>query len=824
MSKRKINKEKRLAVDRRALLKGGAAAAGVTLLQGCRERELLLFEQPMERPGRPGVPIARRSVCQQCPAGCWTEVKVVDGDAKKLEGASGPINDGGLCALGQSSLQELYNPDRILQPLRRVGERGEGRFEEISWEEALVEWKRLYDATSVSASGRTIAAAIGAGAGPMSHLWRRFMAAIGAPPPSRVAPFDFEIEQLAARVALGFDGLPVYDIARSDYVVSFGAAFVDRWRSPVGHARQLSQLHTGRRGRRGKLVQVEARQSLTAVAADEWLPVRPGTEGMLARALAGVLIEGADAAAATRYRALFSAAPPSLDDAAQRCDVPLVVLERLAEELSSAEAPLVVVGGSAVTSPDGLGTAVAALGLDVLLGAVGRPGGVSAPSDFGMDVFLAPELPELASFSSLGSRLRGEWAEIDLLLVSEADPVHQAPAGWRVEERLEDPGDVGGIVALSSFLDDTTLFADLVLPIQTDIERFAAVEPVPAALTASMGLAEPAVQPEGEARHPGDVLLAMAATLDDLTLDLPWDSFRDVVVAALGANLASLPGGADARSAAAYLSTALSSGGIVAELPPGVGETADGAGSSSVAVDSRPDSLAADATSFPDPAVPRAETDEMTLLLFETVKAADGRAANRPWMQELPDPRSTVQWGSWAEISAHDARELGVHLGEIVRLTSAAGSIELPVFIDPALRPGCVAAPMGFGHRNFGRYARGRGANVLDLVSGDELVDGTAAPSLLASVTVERIGMPAYDEQVPIYGRGLYQHEEIPSGWAPQHASLRLDAEVSRRLVPLRREPRRRPPAERVASARQPDAPESVRTQLFQLDRETKKS
>ena len=809
MTRRSSNDKRRVDVNRRAVLKGGAAAAGVTLLQGCRERELLLFEQPMERPGRPGVPIKRSSVCQQCPAGCWTEVKVVEGDAKKLEGAGGPINDGGLCALGQSSLQELYNPDRILKPLRRVGERGEGRFEEITWEEALTRWKSLFDASTVSASGRTVAAAIGSAAGPLSDLWRRFMAAIGAPPPSRVAPFDFEIEKLAARTALGFGDLPVYDIENSDYVVCFGAAFVDRWRSPVGFARQLTSLRSGRPGRRGKLVQVESRQSLTAIAADEWLPVRPGTEGCLARALAGALLAQSETASVEAYRALFPDEPPSLAEAAQRCDIPLLGVERLASQLLEAERPLVVVGGSAVMAPSGLGAAVAGLGLNVLLGAVGRPGGVLPPARFELGDLLAAELPEIASFSTLGSRLRGDWAKVDLLVVSEADPVFHAPAGWQLEERL---AEVGGIVALSSFLDDTTLHADLVLPIQTDLERFVAVEPMPSGPVASLGLAEPAVQPEGEARHPGDVLLAMAATLDDLVVDMPWDSFRDAVVAALGANLSKLPGGAAARSAAAYLSSALRSGGVVAE------ESLTAAG----APESSSGELSEDATTFPDPAASSSSSQgrSMTLIPFETIKAADGRAANRPWMQELPDPLSTFQWSGWAEVSAKDARDLGLHLGEIVKITSAAGTVELPVFIDPALRPGCVAVPMGFGHRDYGRYAKERGANVLDLV-GDELIEGTPTPSLQLSVRLEKVGLPAYEERAPIYGRGLYQHEEIPAGWGSQHASLRLDAQMPRRLVALR--PRPKPEPRR--SEQPQTAPDSVRSQLFQLpDAEIKKS
>jgi hypothetical protein len=169
------------------------------------------------------------------------------------------------------------------------------------------------------------------------------------------------------------------------------------------------------------------------------------------------------------------------------------------------------------------------------------------------------------------------------------------------------------------------------------------------------------------------------------------------------------------------------------------------------------------ATGEAAPAASAASPDELTLLVFESVKYGDGRGANKAWLQELPDTLTTVMWSGWAEIAASDAQRLGIATGDRVELQTAAGSIEAPAIVRPEARPGTVALPLGTGHRDYGRYARGRGANPLDLI-GAEDVEGTTAPALNGQrVRLRRTGTA----KVAIYGRGLRQAEHIPTGWAP---------------------------------------------------------
>ena len=277
--------------------------------------------------------------------------------------------------------------------------------------------------------------------------------------------------------------------------------------------------------RRGKLVQVEARHSLTAANADDWLPVKPGSEGVFARGLAGLLIGSGRLGEEARiaYEELYPELAPDLAATAERCGIDADRIERLVAELSRARRPLAMTGGSALEGENGLAAGAAALALNVLLGSVGREGGVFAGGDFGFEGRLAGDADPAAPPAALAERL-AEAGESSVVIVSEADPLHAMPG---LEAAM---GGAGAVIALSAFFDDTTLRADLVLPIQTDLERFQAVEPDPVRGVPALLIASPAVAPRGEARHPGDVVLALAAAAGR---ELPWPGFQEAVESTL---------------------------------------------------------------------------------------------------------------------------------------------------------------------------------------------------------------------------------------------------------------------------------------------------
>ena len=117
--------------------------------------------------------------------------------------------------------------------------------------------------------------------------------------------------------------------------------------------------------------------------------------------------------------------------------------------------------------------------------------------------------------------------------------------------------------------------------------------------------------------------------------------------------------------------------------------------------------------------------------------------ANKPWLQELADPTTTVMWNSWVEINPEKAKELGIDNDDVVKITSVAGSVEAPVYLYPAIRPDVIAMPFGQGHTAFGRYAQDRGANPANILGAHFNEAGDLAYAGM-KVKIEKTGKKQY--------------------------------------------------------------------------------
>src|SRR5512134_396894 len=274
-------------LDRRDFLKLVGAGAGAAAAAGCSEKVEKLIPyvvQPEEI--TPGVPVYYASTCRECPAGCGLHVKTREGRPVKLEGnPEHPVNQGKLCARGQAGIGRTYHPDRFQQPMRRAAD---GTLQPISWEEAVAELA----AEIGRAPGKTWV--LGGEVGPtLSRLIDRFVAAVGAGGRTVYEPFAPEALRGATRALFGVASVPVFDLSQADLIVDLGSDFLESGPSPTEHARQLAAARDVAAHPEGgaRLVSVGPRLSMTTSNADEWLAARPGTEGILALALARVAIE-----------------------------------------------------------------------------------------------------------------------------------------------------------------------------------------------------------------------------------------------------------------------------------------------------------------------------------------------------------------------------------------------------------------------------------------------------------------------------------------------------------------------------------------------------
>lgn len=230
-----------------------------------------------------------KSTCRMCHGVCGVLLHVRGGRVVRIEGDRGsPTNRGYLCSKGQAAIELLYHPDRLTHPLRRIGARGENRWERIGWEEALEAIAERLD--RVRREDGPQAFAIGQGTGrPYTLFNLRFANAFGTP--NFVAPGElcYLPRVIASHLTCG--QLPVCDY------YGFGGtspALVLVWGCNTirSHADGMCGHQLLRVRRQGaKLVVVDPRRTELAVMADRWVQVRPGSDAALALGMMAVILE-----------------------------------------------------------------------------------------------------------------------------------------------------------------------------------------------------------------------------------------------------------------------------------------------------------------------------------------------------------------------------------------------------------------------------------------------------------------------------------------------------------------------------------------------------
>ena len=737
----------------------------------------------------PGVATWYASVCGECPNGCGTRVRTREGRAIKIEGnPAHPVNQGALCVRGQAALQGLYNPDRFRGPQRRRvtnAAAGQSVLEPVSWEAAETELAERVRALRDAGDGDRIAVVTPLLSGTLDALVDRWAAAVGGARRLRYEAFAYEPLRAAHRIVFDTPSLPGHDFGRADLIVSFGADFLETWLSTVGHSRAFADARRPDSDRTVRAVHFEPRLSLTASSADEWIRIEPGTEGIVAAAMVRTIVEEGRVQAAgitgddlARIRNLVAEATP--EAAAARSGVPAGRIVQLARAFSDPGAgpgrTLAAGGGVAVSGPNATETQVAVALLNYVAGNVG------ATVRFARDG-LWDGVSTYADMLDLADAMRS--GAIEVLILHQVNPVHTLPAAADFAAAVDA---VPLVAATSSWPDETTARADLILPAHTPLESWGDHRPA----AGQYGLLQPTMRPLHDTRHFGDILLGAgraaltgagagvetppgAATLPEgefyevlrdewraikAALDPPEavadepeppdDTEPQDPAAARRAAAAARRAAAAARQAEeaafeAFWADVVRQGGLwspvepeTVTLSPALGDI-DPAGLGTPDGDARP----------------------LTLMAYPSLHFHDGRGANRPWLQEIPDPLLKVAWGSWAEMTSETAAAIGAEDGQLVTIESDHGTVDATVLLNPHLHPGVVAIPIGQGHTDYGRYATGRGINPVVLLdpTPEALSGGPRWAGTRVDVTPRALHRPVprlqrtFDQQ----GRGLAQ-------------------------------------------------------------------
>ncbi|HKQ31878.1 MAG TPA: molybdopterin-dependent oxidoreductase, partial [Thermodesulfobacteriota bacterium] len=435
------------------------------------------------------------STCRECPAGCGIVVKNREGRAIKVEGnPKNPINMGGSCAEGQAMLQGLYNPDRIRSPLLR---NDLGRLEPLGWDQAQKTLADKIQAVRSKGSGKIVFLSDHI-EGTLGNLIGDWMSALGGQHLTYEV-YSYEPLKEANRIVFGIDKIPTYNIDKTKYLLSFGADFLETWLSPTLYSRQFSEMHSYKDGSLGKFVYVDPRAGLTGVNSDEWVSVKPGTEAVLALGIANVIVNGGMSQnGGGGFAGLLGGY--TAEKVSSVTDVPVDTINRIAKEFSSAQPSLAIGGGIANTATNATETQVAINILNYVAGNVGQT------IDFGNPLTLS-NVSSFKEISSLVDSMRS--GQVELLLIYNVNPVFTLPKSLGFEEAL---GNVPNIVSFSSFMDETTERAGLMLPDNTTLESWGDFVPD----SRVHGLVQPIMTPVFNTKGTGDVILAVAAQLEGL--------------------------------------------------------------------------------------------------------------------------------------------------------------------------------------------------------------------------------------------------------------------------------------------------------------------
>jgi anaerobic selenocysteine-containing dehydrogenase len=462
-----------------------------------------------------------RAVCpHDCPDTCAMLVTVENGVATKVQGnPDHPPTAGALCAKVSRYTERTYHPDRLLLPKRRVGKKGEGHFEVISWETAISE---IAAKLKQIASRNPEAILPYSYAGTMGYVQsegmaQRFFHRLGA------SQLDRTICSSAGSVALGYTlgakvGMDVENFVDAQLILIWGS-------NPITSSVHFWALAQEAKRRGAKLIAIDPYKSDTAMKCHEHIAIKPGTDAALALGIAQQLIANKwlDDAYIKDYCLGFEqfaqrAAQYPPDKVAQICGIDAQVVRNLAAQYATVK-PAAIRLNYGLQRTRGGGNAVRAIvSLPALIGAWRHAAGGALLSASGhhpetASALMRPDLvptypvmPRVINMSTIGDALLDAEPAIEAVVVYNSNPVAVAPDSGKVKRGFARE-DLFTVV-LEHFQTDTADYADYLLPATTQLEHFD--------LHKTYGhrylmLNTPAVAPLGQAKANSEVFRLLAA-------------------------------------------------------------------------------------------------------------------------------------------------------------------------------------------------------------------------------------------------------------------------------------------------------------------------
>lgn len=794
--------------NRRDFLKAGAAVGAAGAVATTAGGLTTLVESEAAVPAKePPVTTITKSICHQCPGRCGIDVYTTDGKIHAIYGSlEHPISEGKLCPKGPLGVFIPYDPDRFTGPMKRTnpvkGRNEDPKFVQISWDEALGIVASRLNKLRAAGEQHRFALINGRGWGSTdAGLLDDFGKMYGTP--NANLGHSSMCSDASKKAKLALDGnyaYNSYDYRNTNYLLNFGAAFLEAYRPLTANMRAWGHMRT--KSPKTKVTVVDIRVTTTGAAADHLLLVKPGTDGALALAIAHVLLTeglwdrkfvGDFVDASGRFKTGEPVDPASFAEkwtkdlvawwnaelkdrtprwAAEITTIPEKKIIEVAREFGTTRPAMAIFERGPTTHTNGVYNGMAIHALNALVGSMYAVGGLAnqmgvpyAKLDVKADDYvdevskaaLAKKLPRIDRVKTkewplAGNmiqgiptyQLEGNPYKLDTVMFYLTNPIYSTPESKRWEKALQEVF----VIDTSPFPGETAMFADLVLPDHTYLERWQDSATYPFEGYPLTMLRVPAIKPIHDTKHFGDTIIEIGKRIDG-PMGEYYRKLGNVenILRQIAKGFAQNPGTNGVDSFEKWVEK-----GVWYKKPYIYRQVAG-------------EFLEWDGTDYRKPMSPEdvkkkllmTESGKFELkssylehytdyineklgvekekvgfpqwvapkyhgggdLFFVTPKTpihGEGRTANIPQAISIYQPVSGGRNEVFLEIHPRTAKDRGIKNGDRVKISSSVGAIYARVHLTPASRPDTVTMPYGFGHFAHGRWAKGRGDNVSEII------------------------------------------------------------------------------------------------------------
>ena len=556
-------------LSRRSMVKLAAASAAVLSAGASDSRPALAGTITLAKGGKDFSPKTGKER-QAIPTACWQCVTrdsmigyVEDGRLVKLEGHPDSIRTRGfICAKGQAGVNQVYFPDRILHPLKRVGKRGEHKWKRISWDEAVDEVAARLQPLLDAGTPEKFMYQYGRHKASQAATMYDFMNAFGTGTIGNHTAICEGSKWVSQELMWGghYDN---WDFDKTEFILVFGSNCTNTHTNHIPVSQRLIDAHVGR----GVPMYVfDIRLTNTAAHADEWIPINVGKDALVALSMCNVIMnEGLHKTDLFKFMKVSEDRNASVDDkiaavkeqvaaytpefAEKESMVPAEKIRDLARRFATAESGVIVSYRGTIAHQNGADQERAMMLLAAITGNVNSPGGrcqgvgpgwkhpSSKPGqktggkikkldiNHGFPGQVAYPNHKV-SHQVLKMIKEGTWGRPEVYMWSCYNPVY---VNGEMEENraiLKDESLMPFLVSINIVYDESSSLADIIVPDVTYLERWDWEDMVSPTQVAEYYFRQPLVKPLGEARDQADFFAMLARKLG---LELTWQDKQDFV-------------------------------------------------------------------------------------------------------------------------------------------------------------------------------------------------------------------------------------------------------------------------------------------------------